>query len=280
MVSLSLTRAFALRRTIATCSAWQSRLAMSACSSQLSASLLGSDVNEDADSAALIRSTDSKPRRSASAGRNAAHKQVSHNSSCRKQTVQRSPCSRHPPQPPVQSTADTPCSPACSAGEPPGACAAESVASQGHTRARTPESSASTGKSQAVKGRSLSHKPSRQRATANSRHSQHSHSITALQGPKPNFLDRLQDHASSKAPAVAFKKQQPQQQDAKAAEMKAKLLEWRQQQQQQKLQKQQPVTKQPHVSIAANVKRKQQQQPQRTSAQPQDVARASSADAG
>lgn len=234
---------------------------MSACSSQLSASLLGSKDVADADSAAAVNSTLHKHRRSVSAGRNAVSRQASHGSKGSKQTVHKHPCSAGPPQSPARSSVSTPESMPRLAPKAYEAYPAESVASQGRTRAKTPESTASTGKSQAVKGLSLSNQLSRQQATASSRHSQqHPKATIASQVSKSSFLDRLQDNASSKPSAAASKKQAAQQHDAKAAEMKAKLLEWRQQQQQQKLQKQQPVTKQSAVPTAAAAKKRQQSQ--------------------
>ena len=243
---------------------------MSACSSQLSASLLGSELTDNADSAARSRTTPSNPRRSVSASRSAA---LRHSSKSSKQTVHRT-CSDIPGlQSPAQSSASTPRS-----GQPaksPAMYVVESVASQGHARTRTPECTASTGKSQAVPGKSHSSKASWQQATASSRSSQPKHSVAPSQQPKSSFLARLQDSESSKGPKAAPRQQLPQQPDAKAAEMKAKLLEWRQQQQQQKLQRQQPAPKQQHAPAAVAAKRKQQMPAVKLRASSVDAAYAS-----
>ncbi|DBA84822.1 TPA: hypothetical protein ACH3X1_005854 [Trebouxia sp. C0004] len=189
---------------------------MSACSSQLSASLLGDNL----DSASTADPVTQRPIRSASAGRLQTSRKA--------KSIIRSSKRDSPPVQPARKTPEltsrtaTPRSPALPA---------ESVASQTCAAAKTPQSSASTGQSHNASGSGNSSKPRWQQSTAaSSRHQQSSHSS---QVSKPSFLNRLQAQDSH----AASDKQQ--QHDAKAAEMKAKLQEWREQQKQQKQQQQQ-----------------------------------------
>lgn len=187
---------------------------MSACSSQLSPSLLAAHADE-VDSASATHTTKHKQLRSASANRlhSSARVNVGSKSTQPKQRFD----SR------AASTLATPQSPVLPA---------ESVTSQGHRANHTPQSSASTGHSHASSGSGISSKPRWQQSTAASSRSQRSG-----QAPHPSskqsFLTRLQAQAGQSAP------HKQQQHDAKAAEMKAKLQEWRQQQKQQKQQQQQ-----------------------------------------
>ena len=152
---------------------------MSACSSQLSASLLGGELTDTADSAAQSRTAQFNPRRSVSASRSAALRDSSKSS---KQLVHRTPSKVSRPQSPAQSSAST--SKSGQTAKSPAMYISESVASQGHAWTRTPECTASTGKSQAVPGKSHSNKPSWQQATASSRSSQPKHSVAPSQQPK------------------------------------------------------------------------------------------------
>lgn len=221
---------------------------MSACSSQLSASLLGSESEEEANSGSRVIAT--KSRHAFSAGKVASSKQASR--SAKQHKVPNAPGSAQQLSNPTHFAVSTPRAPQTGISSSPISVNLESVASQGPHRTKTPESSASTGASQTLGSRGHSSKPSWQQATAvSSRHSQHSHTLAASRTAKPSFLARLQDNASSsKALAVPVKNQQPlhdagkapaaatkQQHDTKAAEMRAKLQEWREQQQQQKVQK-------------------------------------------
>lgn len=195
---------------------------MSACSSQLSPSLLGSNAVE-ADSASTKHSTKHRQPRSASADR--------HHSSARNIGGSRSsrPAAGSASQPKQRSNckaASTPASPKSPV------LPAESVASQGHRVTSTPLSSASTGQSHASSGSGISNKPRWQQSTAASSRSQRT-SQPSHPNSKQSFLTRLQAQAGQAVP------DKQQQHDAKAAEMKAKLQEWRQQQKQQKQQQQQ-----------------------------------------
>ena len=216
---------------------------MSACSSQLSASLLGSELQEDAVSSS--KGTAAKSRRAVSVGRVASNKQAC--STAKQQKLPSTPGSTQQLLCPSQSSVSTPRAPQTGPGSSTTSVNLESVASQGPIRSKTPESSASTGASQALGSRNRSGRPSWHQATAASSR----HTVVASRTAKPSFLARLQDNASSsKATAASAKNQQPlydagkvpaaackQQHDLKAAEMRAKLQEWRQQQQQQKLRK-------------------------------------------
>ncbi len=191
---------------------------MSACSSQLSASLLGDKF--EADSASTADPVRQRPIRSASAGRLQTSKKA-------KSVIR--PSKRD--SPPVQPAGKTPEVKSRTATPRSPAWPAESVASQSCAAAKTPQSSASTGQSHATSGSGNSSKPRWQQSTAAS--SRHQQSSLSSKVSKPSFLNRLQAQDSH----AASDKQQ--QHDAKAAEMKAKLQEWREQQKQQKQQQQQ-----------------------------------------
>lgn len=196
---------------------------MSACSSQLSASLLGDSLDE-ADSASTADRPRQKATRSASAGRlhittKASASISSQACSSKSRSHRRVPTGRSPE---VSRQAVTPRSPALPA---------ESVASQGRNAAKTPQSSGSTGQSHATSGSGNSSKPRWRKSTAAS--SRHQQSSLPAQGSKSSFLNRLQAQGG---PTASDRQVQL---DAKAAEMKAKLQEWRQQQKQQKQQQQQ-----------------------------------------
>lgn len=207
---------------------------MSACSSQLSPTLLGGSTDE-ADSASTLNYVRQRQPRSASAGR--LHAAKSHSSSIRSSNY-----SQHDLQP--KHKIGTSHTPACNSASPRSPVVpAESVASQGRTAARTPQSSASIGHSHATSGSGKSSKPLWQQSTAAS--SRHQQSSMSSQGSKPSFLNRLQAQDSH----AASDKQQ--QHNAKAAEMKAKLQEWRQQQKQQKQQQQQQRVAQKAAKVAA-----------------------------
>ncbi len=209
-----------IRRTVKASQALLSRTSMSACSSQLSLSLLGGSCDE-ADSAGTADPVRQRQPRSASAGR-------LHTSTKASPSIRPSKHSAQPRQPAgkVHRTKITPASPRSPA------LPAESVASQGRTSANTPQSSASTGQSHATSGSDKSSKPRWQQSTAASSRHQHSSAVSS-QASKPSFLNRLQAQDSH---AASDKQQQL---DAKAAEMKAKLQEWRQQQKEQNQQHQQ-----------------------------------------
>ena len=189
---------------------------MSACSSQLSASLLGTAVDE-ADSASTVHLTKQRQPRSGSAGK-------LHSSS---HTVSNSRSSRHAAtsssQPWLRASNKAASNPATPRSP---ALPAESVASQGHRAASSPQSSASTNQSRASSGSNINHKPRWQQSTAAS--SRHQQVKASHQSSKPSFLTRLQAQEGQSVP------EKQQQHAAKAAEMKAKLQEWRQQQKQQK----------------------------------------------
>ena len=192
---------------------------MSACSSQLSPSLLGG-ATADADSASTTHLTKQRQPRSASAGMlHASAHLIGGSRSSRRAAGSTS----QPKQRSDSRAVSTPASPQSPVFP------AESVASQGHHAACTPQSSASTSQSHASSGSGISNKPRWQQSTvASSRSQRNSHPSS-----KQSFLTRLQAQAGQAAP------DKQQQHDAKAAEMKAKLQEWRQQQKQQKQQQQQ-----------------------------------------
>lgn len=194
---------------------------MSACSSQLSPSLLGAAAAE-VDSASTAHLTTQRQPRSASVGK--LHGSARITKSSRSSRGAASSVSQ-PKEHSSSRAASTPASPQSPA------LPVESVASQGHRPSSTPLSSASTGQSRASSGSNISNKPRWQQSTAAS--SRHQHTGTSHPGPKQSFLTRLQAQAGQAAP------DKQQQHDAKAAEMKAKLQEWRQQQKQQKQQQQQ-----------------------------------------
>ena len=191
---------------------------MSACSSQLSTSLLGDSF--EADSASTADPIRQRPIRSASAGR--VQKSTKAKSIIRPSKRDSSSVQPAGKTPELKSRTATPRSPALPA---------ESVASQSCVAAKTPQSSASTGQSHNTSGSGNSSKPRWQQSTAAS--SRHQQSSLSSKVSKPSFLNRLQAQDSH----AASDKQQ--QHDAKAAEMKAKLQEWRELQKQQKQQQQQ-----------------------------------------
>lgn len=195
---------------------------MSACSSRLSPSLLAEHADE-VDSAGTAHLTKHKQPRSASANRlhSSAHVNVSSKTSRLAAGSTSQPKQRSASR--AASTLASPRSPVLPA---------ESVASQGHRVNHTPKSSASTGHSHASSGSGVSSKPRWQQSTAASSRSQKS-GQALHPGGKQSFLTRLQAQAGQAAP------DKQQQHDAKAAEMKAKLREWRQHQKQQKQQQQQ-----------------------------------------
>ena len=195
---------------------------MSACSSQLSPSLLGASAFE-ADSASTTDSAKHRQPRSVSADRLLSS---ACNTGGNRSTRPAAGSTSQPKQRSNSRAASNPASPQSPV------LPAESVASQGHRITPTPHSSASTGQSHATSGSGNSKKPRWQQSTAASTRSQRT-SQASHPSSKQSFLTRLQAQASQAAP------DKQQQHDAKAAEMKAKLQEWRQQQKQQKQQQQQ-----------------------------------------
>ena len=233
---------------------------MSACSSQLSASLLGS-ASDEADSASTVHLPENRHRCSASAGKLHSPAPTASTSRLSRPVPIKSLQSKQRTGYKATSNPVTPRSPAVPA---------ESVASQGQLATSTPQSSACSGQSQPTASSGISQKPHWQQSTAASSKRQQQNSSHATS--KPSFLTRLQAQEGQTGP------DKKQQHDAKAAEMKAKLQEWRQQQKQQKQQHQMQAHKQAPAEVSGRFKRPLLQQSRLAEAA--GKPRAESADTG